>query len=68
MSDNLVIRKYITKTGEQHTYQYNKSKYDDTCVSTQYKCDACNVNILLSNRSNHCKTAKHLLKLQLYNQ
>jgi hypothetical protein len=68
MSENLVIRTYITKGGKQRTYQYDKSKYDESCISTQYRCDACGVDILLSNRTNHCRTAKHLLKLQLYNQ
>ena len=64
------IKSYTNKNGELKKYSYNQHLYykkfyennKNTFYKKKFKCDICNIEILLSNKTNHLKSNKHKTK------
>jgi len=62
-----IIKKYIKKNNEEKIYNYNQKKYNDTyylkhkekILTRKYKCECCNREYLLNNKSIHENSMKH---------
>jgi len=63
------IKRYINKKGEEKEYIYDQQKYNkkyyqlhDEYYKKKYKCEICDIEILITNKTNHLKSMKHYIK------
>jgi hypothetical protein len=63
-------KKYIKKSGEEKEYIYDQKKYNENYYNKhsdyfkqKYKCEICNKEISISNKSNHINSKKHISNL-----